>query len=351
MAATGNNIMARLGNIAAFPYALALAVRNMVYDKGWKKSVKFDNVSIISFGNITVGGTGKTPHVEMFIRALLDRAYRVAVVSRGYGRKQPNTSRFVETNSSVEDVGDEPLQIKRKFPNVKVIVDKDRVRAVKMLMALPFGDVPEVILLDDGFQYRRLAADRQIVLINYNRPVFKDSLMPFGRLRDLPGQLKRADTVIITKCPPYLNEWEKQQAREINRINPQQKVYFTTVQYFDPLPVFEEGNNRYMYSHEAILFTGIANSDQLRHHVSARYPRNFHIEFGDHHVFTPRDIAQIEKFSLKHPQAIVLTTEKDAQRLRRNPAVSEQLKSRTFYIPIETALVEDENAEGLFDVR
>ena len=117
--------MATLGNIFAFPYAAALALRNMAYDKGWLKSVKFDNVYILSFGNITVGGTGKTPHVEMFIRELLDNAWRVAVVSRGYGRRQPKTSRFVEIDSNVEDVGDEPLQIKRKFPNVKVVVDKD----------------------------------------------------------------------------------------------------------------------------------------------------------------------------------------------------------------------------------
>ena len=343
--------MARLGNILAFPYALAIALRNKAYDKGWKKSVKFDNVSIISFGNITAGGTGKTPHVEMFIRHLLERAYRVAVVSRGYGRKQPKASRFVEIDSRVEDVGDEPLQIKRKFPGVKVIVDKNRVRAINMLMALPFGDVPEVILLDDAMQYRRLIPTRLITLINYNRPIFKDSLIPFGRLRDLPGQLKRADTVIITKCPPYLNEWEKQQMREINRINPQQKVFFTSVQYFEPLPVFEQGNRRYLYSKEAILVTGIAGSDQLRHHVSARYPRNYHIEFGDHHVFTERDIKQIEKFALKRPQSIILTTEKDAQRLRRNPDVKETLKERFFYIPIEIGLVEDETTEGLFSVK
>jgi tetraacyldisaccharide 4'-kinase len=343
--------MANIGNIFAFPYALGLWMRNKAYDKGWLKSVKIDNVSIISFGNITVGGTGKTPHVELFIRQLLDQAWRVAVISRGYGRKNPKTSRFVETDSRVEDVGDEPLQIKRKFPQVKVIVDRDRVRAVKMLMALPFGDVPEVILLDDGMQYRRLLPTRQICLINYNRPVFKDSLLPFGRLRDLPSQVKRADTVIITKCPPYLNEWEKQQAISVNRINPHQKVFFTTVQYFDPIAVFPDGNNRYIYSHEAILFTGIANSDQLRHHVSARYPRNFHIEFDDHHVFTDKDIKQIEKFADKHPQAILLTTEKDSQRLRRNPAVHERLKERMFFIPIEVGLVEDETTEGLFSVK
>lgn len=343
--------MARLGNIFAFPYALALYIRNMAYDKGWKKSVKIDNVSIISFGNITVGGTGKTPHVEMFIRYLLSRAYRVAVISRGYGRQNPSESRFVETNSRVEDVGDEPLQIKRKFPQVKVIVDKDRVRAVNMLMALPFGDVPEVILLDDGMQYRRLATDRLITLINYNRPIYRDSLLPFGRLRDLPSQLGRADTVIITKCPPYLSEEEKRAAIAANHIGEGQKVFFTSVQYFDPLPVFEQGNNRYMYSKEAILFTGIAGSSQLRHHISARYPRNFHIEFGDHHVFTDKDIKTIEKFADKHQQAIILTTEKDAQRIRRNPAVSERLKERIFYIPIEVQLIEDESPEGLYDIQ
>ena len=343
--------MANIGNIFAFPYAFALWLRNKAYDKGWKKSVKFDHVSIISIGNVAVGGTGKTPHVEMFIRELLGKAYRVAVISLGYGRRQIRTSRFVETDSRVEDVGDEPLQIKRKFPQVKVIVDRDRVRAVKMLLQLPFGDVPEVILLDDGMQYRRLVPSRQIALVNYNRPLSRDSLRPFGRLRDLPSQMKRADTVIITKCPPFMTDDEKTALKEANRIAPEQKVYFTSVQYFDPVAVFPQANNRYIYSKEAILFTGIAGSGQLRHHVGARYPRNFHIEFGDHHVFTDRDIRQIEAFADKHPQAIVLTTEKDSQRIRRNPLITERLKERIFYIPIEVDMVEDETTEGLFDVK
>lgn len=343
--------MANIGNIFAFPFNVALWARNKAYDKGWIKSVRFDNVYILSFGNVTVGGTGKTPHVEMFIRHLLDRAYRVAVISRGYGRQQARTSRFVEIDSRVEDVGDEPLQIKRKFPQVKVVVDQDRVRAVKMLLQLPFGDVPEVILLDDGMQYRKLVPTRQIALVTYDRPVFRDSLIPFGRLRDLPSQMKRADTVIITKCPPFMTAEEKQQVREINHIADGQKVFFTTVQYLDPVAVFPQGNNRYIYSHEAILFTGIANSGQLRHHIGARYPRNFHIEFSDHHVFTDKDLKQIQAFADKHPQAIVLTTEKDSQRIRRNPLVSERLKERIFYIPIEVSLVEDECAEGLYDVK
>ena len=343
--------MANIGNIFAFPFNVALWARNLAYDKGWIKGVTIEHVSIVSLGNIAVGGTGKTPHVEMFIRHLLDNAYRVAVISRGYGRQQPRTSRFVETDSRVEDVGDEPLQIKRKFPQVKVIVDQDRVRAVRMLMQLPFGDVPEVILLDDGMQYRKLIPTRQIALINYNRPLSKDSLLPFGRLRDLPSQMRRADTVIITKCPPFMTAEEKQQMREANRIADWQKVFFTTVQYFDPVAVFPQGNNRYIYSHEAILFTGIANSSQLRHHIGARYPRNFHIEFPDHHVFTDKDIKQIQTFADKHPQAIVLTTEKDSQRIRRNPMVTERLKERIFYIPIEVCLVEDENPEGLYDVK
>ena len=343
--------MANIGNIFAFPYAFALWLRNKAYDKGWKKSVKFDNVSIISIGNVAVGGTGKTPHVEMFIRQLLDNAFRVAVISLGYGRRQPRTSRFVEIDSRVEDVGDEPLQIKRKFPQVKVIVDKDRVRAIKMLMQLPFGDVPEVILLDDGMQYRRLTPTRQIALINYSRPLSRDSLLPFGRLRDLPSQMKRADTVIITKCPPFMTADEKESLKQANRITPDQKVFFTSVQYFDPVAVFPQANNRYIYSKEAILFTGIANSGQLRHHVGARYPRNFHIEFPDHHVFTDKDIKQIEAFADKHPQAIVLTTEKDSQRVRRNPLITERLKERIFYIPIEIGMVEDESTDGLFDVK
>ncbi|MCF0172274.1 MAG: tetraacyldisaccharide 4'-kinase, partial [Bacteroidales bacterium] len=332
--------MQMLSKILLFPYYIALKVRNGWWDRHASAATGYD-IPVISIGNVTVGGTGKTPHIEMFIREYLDRAMRVAVVSRGYGRRNGKASHLVKVTDTAEKVGDEPLQIKRKFPQVSVIVDRNRIRAIDTLMKLPFGDVPEVILLDDALQYRKIAPSRQICLITYNRPVFKDNLLPLGRLRDLPEQIRRADTIIITKCPPYLNEWEKEQVRSANHINPRQKVYFTDIRYMEPEPVFEGANNRYIYSKEAILLTGIANSRPIRDWVNAQYPTNHHIEYADHHYFTKKDIRTISRTARRHPRCILITTEKDAQRLRSNPWVGDDIRERLFCLPITTALLDD----------
>ena len=340
-----------LSKIFLFPYYMALKLRNSRYDKGKKETVHFDNLKVVSIGNITVGGTGKTPHVEMFIRHYLDNCYRVAVVSLGYGRQDVKSCLMVKTTSSAAEVGDEPLQIKRKFPNVPVAVCQQREKAIEELMKLPFGDVPEVVILDDAMQYRRLVPDRQIALIRHDSPIFKDNLLPFGRLRDLPEQIRRADTVIITKCPLYLTESGKQEIIQANQLEPGQKVFFTSVAYEEPAAVFPEGNNRYIYSKEAILLTGIADSIPIRDFVSSKYPTTHHIDFGDHHNFTKKDIALILRTARKYPRAIVLTTEKDAQRLRSNPLLTEAMRERMYCIPIHTIMLDDESDEGLYDLK
>ncbi|MBP9987480.1 MAG: tetraacyldisaccharide 4'-kinase [Bacteroidales bacterium] len=340
-----------LSKIILFPYYLALKVRNAGYDKGKKETVHFDNIKVVSIGNVTVGGTGKTPHVEMFIRHYLDNCYRVAVVSLGYGRQDVKSCKFVKTSSTAAEVGDEPLQIKRKFPNVPVVVCQQREKAIEELMKLPFGDVPEVVILDDAMQYRRLVPDRQIALIRCDSPIFKDNLLPFGRLRDLPEQIERADTVIFTKCPLYLTESGKQQLKEENHLLPGQKVFFTSVDYGEPVAVFPTGNNRYIYSKEAILLTGIADSIPVRDWTNARYPINHHIDFGDHHAFTKKDIALILRTAAKYPRAIILTTEKDAQRFLHNELLTDAIRERMYYIPIRTLLLEEESEEGLYDLN
>jgi len=339
-----------LSKILLFPYYIALKIRNAGYDKGKKETVHFDNIKVVSIGNVNVGGTGKTPHVEMFIRHYLENCYRVAVVSLGYGRSDIKSCVTVKTTSNAAEVGDEPLQIKRKFPHVPVVVCKEREKGIEELMKLPFGDVPEVVLLDDAMQYRRLVPDRQIALIKYGSPIFKDNLLPFGRLRDLPEQIWRADTVIFTKCPLYLTESGMQQLREENRLRPEQKAFFTSVDYGEPTAVFPEGNNRYIYSKEAILLTGIADSIPIRDCVNARYPINHHIDFGDHHAFTKKDIALIIRTAAKYPRAIILTTEKDAQRFLHNELLTDIIRERMYYIPIRTLLLEDESEEGLYDL-
>ena len=167
-----------LSKVFLFPYWLALRIRHKRYDSGWAKSVRHE-VPVISVGNVNVGGTGKTPMVEYLVN-LLQGDCRVAVLSRGYKRKGKGFH-LVEPDDPAQLVGDEPLQIKRKFPDVPVAVDKDRNHGVEQLLALPEGQRPELILLDDGFQYRRLKPSTDLVLVDYNRPIFEDNLLPLGR--------------------------------------------------------------------------------------------------------------------------------------------------------------------------
>lgn len=320
-----------------------------MYDNGIIHSFRFD-IPIISIGNVTVGGTGKTPHIEMFIREYI-KTKRVAVISRGYGRKGRG-SHTVSIYDKASQVGDEPLQIKRKFPTVTVVVDSNRKRAIEQLCSLSVEEKPEIILLDDAMQYRKVIPSRLITLISYDRPVFKDSLLPIGRLRDLPEQIKRADTIVISKCPPYLNEWEIQKKRDINRIGNRHKLYYTTIIYKEPRPVFqEEGNNRFIYSKEVILFTGIANDSHLRRYVKAHYTSVFHISFGDHHKFSRSNVRSIYSLSKRHPRALVLTTEKDAQRIIFDTYIPDTLKTRLFYIPIEVKMAENQSIDGLFTLN
>ena len=211
-------------------YRIILALRHFAYDKGLKK-VRQASVPTVCVGNITVGGTGKTPHTEMILRQLLQSdnwAYRnIAVLSRGYKRRSKGFQ-LVPRDGSAILYGDEPAQMAHKFPSVTVAVDKNRVRGCKKLTEAEENKA-DIIVLDDAFQYRKLASTLSIVLVDYNRPVNKDHLMPWGRLRDLPSRLRKASAVILTKCPPYLDEWEKTQWRKQLGLKPEQPLFFTTV--------------------------------------------------------------------------------------------------------------------------
>lgn len=321
------------GKFLLFPYYLTLKVRDFLYKKGKRAIFSFD-IPIISVGNVTVGGTGKTPAVEAIVRALRKEC-RVAVLSRGYGRKTKGFI-LVDAGDSAAKVGDEPLQIKRKFPDVTVAVDKVRERAVERLLEMPEESRPQVIVMDDGFQYRRLARTQDIVLVDYSRPVFKDNLLPLGRLRDLPSRISEAGTVLITKCPLIPDGKEREEVCKANRLNSSQKIFFSRIKYLHPVPVFEDrANNRYIYSKEIFLFSGIADDTSLILHLTEIYDRIYHRRFGDHHYFSKLDILKLNGFARSHPRTMLLTTEKDAQRLRSAAGLSDSVRERLFYIPIE----------------
>ena len=357
-------------NLLLFPYWLTLKIRHALYDRGIRKVTRAE-VPTLCVGNLAVGGTGKTPHTEMILEMLLRSdawAYRnVAMLSRGYKRRSRGFQQVMR-DSSAAFAGDEPLQVKKKFPAVVVAVDKDRVEGCGFLghpdrlgtdrkarrckdKALPPS---ELIVLDDAFQYRALQPTASVVLIDYARPLAKDALMPLGRLRDLPSRLGAADLIVVTKCPAYMEDWERiQWVRGIGildfdpvtcsgtlRGGVRKTVVFTTLQYQPLRPVFEEaGDTHYIYSQKLILFSGIARDTPLRQFLSDKYRIVRRFSFPDHHRFSRADIRAIQSASAAQPTAVVVTTEKDAQRVLDCPDVPQSLRERLFMIPVRVAFL------------
>lgn len=316
------------------PYALILKIRHLLYDKGVKKSKSADTFTIC-VGNITVGGTGKTPHTEMLIR-MLGNEMRFGVLSRGYKRKGKGFA-FVNPEGGASLYGDEPVQIKRNFPDTVVAVDKSRLHGIQEMEKMPEDKRPRAIILDDAFQYRKLKPAFSILLIDWNRPLNKDRLLPFGRLRDLPSRLKAADIIIATKCPPYITAAEAEEwAAEAGLADCGKPVFYTSIEYDKPKPVFPEGDMRYSYSSRVILFTGIANDRPMKQYLSEYYKIMRDISFPDHHKYSRRDIRNIRSMSDSNPTALVLTTEKDAQRIMERTDIPKELKNKLFFLPIKT---------------
>ena len=331
-----------------FPYWLTLAIRNKLYDKGIFKSEKFD-IPVISVGNISVGGTGKTPHTEMLV-SLLKNSYRVAVISRGYKRKTKGYHE-VKVTDDFTMCGDEPLQMKRKFPDVVVAVCKDRAQAIRKVKE-DFG--VNLVILDDAYQHRKITPSCNILLVNYNRTIAGDNLLPIGRLRDLASQTKRADAVIITKCPDF-GEFDGNQNEEmgLEAISAQEKlwrkslklrdgqpVFFSTAEFCPAVPVFPGiCNVRYLYSKFALAFTGIADDTQFRSQLVATHQVGEILKFADHKNFSRGDIRKIEAMARRQQEAAIITTEKDSMRLKTNKYLSQELKERLFALPVGCRII------------
>ncbi len=336
-----------INKILLFPYYFALSFRHFLYDSRILKSCRPD-IPVISLGNITTGGTGKTPHTEYLIRNL-SPGFRVAVLSRGYGRKSRGF-RFVQTGDTPLVCGDEPLQIKRKFPEITVAVDEKRKRGIDMLLSLLPEERPQIIILDDGFQHRSITPTINIVLIDYNRPVSGDRLIPFGRLRDLPSRLKKADSVIITKCPGEPDEEEQIALRKREGILDKQSLFFSMIDYSDPQPLFEGADKRYAYSRFAIVVTSVANPVPLYYYIrNSGKIINAKLSFPDHHNFSRSDINRINRWASEFPKCGIYTTEKDSQRLSVMDKLSDDVKKRLFYVPICVKVLEEEGTESFIN--
>lgn len=318
-------------------YGLIIYIRNLLFDFNILKSRSFD-LPVISIGNITVGGTGKTPHVEYLVNQL--KTYcKLAVLSRGYKRKSKGFV-IARKRSLTEEIGDEPLQIKRKFPDIIVAVDGNRVHGIERLL----HDFPgiELILLDDAFQHRYVKAGLSIVLVNYEKPVFKDFMLPAGNLREFCSNINRADIVIITKCPPEIDSIKRQMFIKKLKLSNHQPVFFTTYHYDNPVALFSKkarsvSFKRIQKENTAILLiTGIAGSKPLKDYLSMFSGNVTEMAFPDHHAFNQKDIELIKsKFSqLISPDKIVITTEKDAVRLMEWNNLLGNLKQYIYYVPV-----------------
>lgn len=350
-----------ISNLLLFPYWVTLKLRHLFYDKGLKKAYR-PEVPSICIGNITVGGTGKTPHTEMIIRTLREQTEwadkNIAVLSRGYKRKSTGFQQ-VPAGGRALDYGDEPQQIKQKFPMVTVAVDKSRKQGCKFLTnpesvktskkgrKCIFKDFPksDIIILDDAFQHRSVKASVDIVLVDYSRPIFKDSLMPIGRLRDLPCRIKAADIVIVSKCPKYMEDEDKQMWIQKLGLRENQHLFFTTIAYDTPEAIFPEGDSRYLYAKNLILFSGIANDKPLARQLTSNYKIVKHFNFPDHHKFSKSDIHSIRNAGDNFPTSVIMTTEKDCQRVRDSKAVPGSMKTRLFYAPIKSCFLCEEDKD------
>lgn len=306
-------------------YWLVTAVRNFLYDIGFLKSQQF-SVPVIAIGNLSTGGTGKSPQTEYLIRLLKDN-YRLASLSRGYKRKSEGYV-LADVNANADILGDEPYQFYSKFPDVNVAVDANRVNGIDNLLQL--NPSPEVIVLDDAYQHRKVKAGFYILLTAYGDIYADDYLLPAGNLREGRSGAKRADVIVVTKCPADITEAEQQKIKKKLRPQPEQKVYFTAIEY-DTVVYGDnsEISTKEVKEKDKVLVAGIAKPkpffDQLKNSsdVCLTYP--------DHHDFSAKDIDDILAAA---KDRVVVTTEKDYVRLKdKMPA------QKLFYLPIKTSFI------------
>lgn len=325
-------------------FRLIIAVRNYFFDNQIMKSNEFD-VPIIAVGNLTTGGTGKTPHVEYLIR-LLKNDFKTSTLSRGYGRK---TFGFIQANeeTTAREIGDEPYQIYHKYKkDIDVFVEAKRIMGVINIMSVK--PQTDVILMDDAFQHRAIAPGFSVLLTDYNHPYYKDFILPVGNLREPINGRKRADVIIVTKCPKDLGENEKEEI--IKKLKPfaHQNVYFTGIRY-GSVKSFNESfppiNLKDLSTKKVVLITGIAKPDTLLKMLNKHNVDFKHLKYPDHHHFSKKNISNIiDIFGENQKQEkIILTTEKDAVRLKNYKELSHL---PVYYVEIEVEFLKDKE---LFD--
>lgn len=323
-------------------YGVGVRLRNKCFEWGVLKSRSF-SIPIISVGNITVGGSGKTPHVEYLIEMLKDKV-RVAVLSRGYKRKSKGYQ-LASPLSTVADIGDEPLQMKKKYPDIYIAVDAKRCEGIDRLTHDEETKDTDVILLDDAFQHRYVKPGINILLVDYHRLIIYDKLLPAGRLREPKEGKRRADMVIITKCPEGLNPIDFRVVMRAMDLYPYQTLLFSRMEYGKLRPLFS-GDERPLDSigreEHVLSLTGIATPEQMEDDLRKYCSELTPMRFSDHHEFTAEDEERINSVfeSLPSPK-LIITTEKDAARLASLTGLSEDVRHHLYVLPVKVSFLLD----------
>ena len=305
--------------ILSIPFLLVTSIRNFLYNIGVIKSHQF-NIPIISIGNLDLGGSGKSPSIEYLVR-LLSNNYKVAVLSRGYGRKSTGFI-LADSNSDAGIIGDESMQYYRKFKNIIVSVDSNRVRGINKLIKL--NSKPEIVLLDDAYQHRRVKPGMSILLTKFNDLYSDDNIFPLGNLRESKSNANRADVIIVTKCDKNISKDQKRHIIQKLNIGDNQKIYFSSIKYSKML--YDKESSKLLSEFKNIKFTlvtGIADSSHLINYLNDSGYNFNHILFKDHHDFSNSDIIKIDRNNL------IITTEKDYVKLFT------KITSSLYYLPIE----------------
>jgi tetraacyldisaccharide 4'-kinase len=316
--------------ILLFPFSLLYGVgvwlRNKLFDKGFYTSSSF-NLPVIGVGNLSAGGTGKSPMVEFLLRTF-QHQYKLAVLSRGYKRKTTGYA-LAGTKTTALEIGDEPTLFYNKFPSVAVAVGEERIVAIPQLL----HDKPEtnVIILDDAFQHRYVKAGLDILLTDYNNLFTRDWFLPTGDLRDMKSSYKRASVIVVTKCKPDLSEQEKQNIIEEIGLLAHQHIFFSCIDYGAPYHIITKELKQVEGNAEVLLVTGIANPRPLKKYLFDHAETYYEMTYNDHHVFSIDDWKDIRKRfdAVPATNKMILTTEKDAVRLTK---FSQSLADYPFYV-------------------
>ena len=324
-------------------YGMVVHIRHKLFDLKILRSEEFD-IPVVCIGNLTVGGTGKTPVAELLIERFSEH-YRVGVLSRGYRRR---TKGFVLSTpaSSARTIGDEPRQMKLKYPSVPVAVCEKRAEGIRLLRKA--HPEIELIILDDAFQHRYVEPWVNILLMDYNNPVYRDRLLPWGRLRDTRNQIHRANFVLVTKCPDDLNPLDMRIVINSLGLFPYQSLYFTRMRQGEITPLFaDRAVGKVREGDPVIAMSGIANPVPLLESLRKRFDVVAELTFDDHHTYRLSDMRRLEALFAAYPDAVVLTTEKDAVKLTNRKKVPEAVQQRLYYVPIHVSFVADSESEFL----